>query len=57
LLDTKEVFRPKGMWRRTYARLHETAFEAETRANQALLSRAERLLAKIDRPKPKGFWR
>jgi len=56
LLDTKEVFRPKGMWRRTYARLHETAFEAETRANQALLSRAERLLAKIDRPKPaKGF--
>ena len=28
------------------------------RANQALLSRAERLLAKIDRPKPaKGFWR
>lgn len=40
--------RPKGMWERTYTRLQNEAFEAETLADTAFMIRAERLLAQID---------
>jgi hypothetical protein len=46
------------MWRRSYGRLRDDAFRAQMLADKAFASRAERLLAKIDRPKRrKGFWR
>jgi hypothetical protein len=49
--------KPKGMWQRTYERLCEQAFEAETLADQAFVSRIQRLLARGNKPKRKGtFW-
>jgi hypothetical protein len=51
--------KPKGMWRRTYERMREQASVAETVADRAFVIRAERLLTRIDKPKPKrkrSFW-
>jgi hypothetical protein len=50
--------RPKGMWRQTYDRLCEEAFEAEMLAGEAFAIRAERLLARIDnRRRKRRIWR
>jgi hypothetical protein len=49
--------KPKGMWRRTYERLREAAFDAERHADRTFALQAKRLLARIDNPKRKrSFW-
>ncbi|MEI6724143.1 MAG: hypothetical protein WCO67_25555 [Betaproteobacteria bacterium] len=40
--------RPKGMWRRTYQRLRERAFEAEIAAEDAFSDHVEQLMRRID---------
>jgi hypothetical protein len=50
--------KPKGMWRRTYDRVRDQAFETDMLADEAFARRAERLLVRIDDPKRKrSFWR
>ena len=55
--------KPKGMWRRTYERLHEQAFDAEERADEALLPYVARLLAQTNNRKgnnlkgKRSFWK
>jgi hypothetical protein len=49
--------RPKGMWRRTYERLHEKTLEIEMRAEEAMDLRLMTLVAHIDQPSRKrSFW-
>ena len=45
--------KPKGMWRRNYARLREQALEAELLAEQRLVLWADRLRVRIGNPKRK----
>ena len=40
--------KPKGMWQRTYKRLLNRTFEAETEAEEAFAIRTERLLSRIN---------
>jgi hypothetical protein len=50
--------RPKGMWRRTYERLHRRTFEIEMRAEEAMDLHLAKLTARISRPNRKtSFWR
>ena len=50
--------RPKGMWRRTYERLHRRTFEIEMRAEEAIDLHVAKLTARIERPNSKrSFWR
>jgi hypothetical protein len=46
--------RPKGMWGRTFERLYEKAVQAESRAYEASMIRAQQLLARVDNSNQKG---
>jgi hypothetical protein len=46
--------RPKGMWGRTFERLYKKAVEAESRADEAAMIRAQQLLARVDNSNQKG---
>jgi hypothetical protein len=49
--------RPKGMWRRTYERLHEQTFETEMRTEEAMDLRLINLAGRIDSSNRKrSFW-
>lgn len=49
--------RPKGMWRRTYERLHEQTYENEMRAEEAMDLRLTQLATRIDASNRKrSFW-
>ena len=55
--------KPKGVWQRTYERLREQAFDAEERADEALLPYVARLLARTNNRKnnnrkgTRSFWK
>ena len=50
--------RPRGMWRRTYDRLHEETFEIEMRAEEAIELLTAKVAARIDRSSRKrSFWK
>jgi hypothetical protein len=51
--------RPKGMWKRTYERLQDELIDAEILAEEVYEIQAQRLLARIDRPrgkKKRSYW-
>jgi hypothetical protein len=50
--------RPRGMWRRTYERLHQQTFEIEMRAEEAIDLLTAKVAARIDRSTSnRGFWK
>jgi len=50
--------KPKGMWWRTYERLREQSLEAEMRADEGFVIRAERLFARVNHTaRKRRFWR
>jgi hypothetical protein len=49
--------RPKGMWRRTYERLHEQTSETEMRADEAMDLRLMNIAARIGSlNRKRSFW-
>ncbi|MEM9625350.1 MAG: hypothetical protein AAGA21_03895 [Pseudomonadota bacterium] len=49
--------RPRGMWRRTYARIRQRLVDAESEAEYLYIDQMERLIERFDRAnRIKGFW-